>query len=720
MAPEVITQSGHGRQADVWSVACTVIEMATGRPPWSQYGSQVSAMFHIAKTKGPPTIPEHLSPACKDFLYLAFNRNAKDRPPASKLLQHPFLADVVCRTVAAPLNNIAAPEVPAAAGAGAGEDVGGAHSVGIPASMREQQRALERRSGEGAGAVAQPQPSSPGAGAGLSPSPTRPQPSLTPGRAAAGPRGNPRMSPLGGHAGRRRQLDLDAAAGAPATAAAAAGAAPPPPQGSRRHSSGLGLDFASPSKRSAVRSSAPVFSAAYGALPQQLPTPRRAGTAPAAVLAGAAPPPPVPPPAAAALPPAALPQIVEATLAVEDPTLLRALRGSSSGAARRSGDASLPSTIALSGSRDGRPTAAPDACAGGSGAAPAPASPRRSSRQSLPAARQSLAATLDVRGSDDRSTSSARSGASAALTGGAPGGPAASASSSQRSEFNPMLEPAWQGSRAASLSDEATSVQPAQSSRPASSAGGGDPAARRSRGSSASLGPIVYTVIEADGQEGVQGLPWDVDPAPGGGGSGAGGGGGWASTRSSGGSVRGGGGGGGGERPPPLQARGSADREVLIAALNAHAQRASAPAFDAGPLSPSKHPQQQQQAATRIPRAPGSPAKAKVQAPPATPSKPALAPGSPAKAPRGAAASYQELHRQQQAQQAQNRGGYGGGGGGGSPSKSAAAHPLRTPRRGAGGGGPPGTPARRPAAAAAAAPAAAGGSPGKRAPPAWV
>lgn len=113
MAPEVITQAGHGRQADIWSVACTVIEMATGKPPWSQYGSQVSAMFHIAKSKGPPLIPEHLSPDCKDFLYLCFNRNWRERPSASKLLKHPFLEGVSCRTSAAPLNNIAAPEAQA-------------------------------------------------------------------------------------------------------------------------------------------------------------------------------------------------------------------------------------------------------------------------------------------------------------------------------------------------------------------------------------------------------------------------------------------------------------------------------------------------------------------------------------------------------------------------------------------------------------------------------
>lgn len=46
MAPEIIKQDGHGRQADIWSVACTVIEMATGKPPWSQFQSQVRAPQH--------------------------------------------------------------------------------------------------------------------------------------------------------------------------------------------------------------------------------------------------------------------------------------------------------------------------------------------------------------------------------------------------------------------------------------------------------------------------------------------------------------------------------------------------------------------------------------------------------------------------------------------------------------------------------------------------
>lgn len=74
MAPEVIKQTGHGRPADIWSLACTVIEMATGKPPWNNYTAPVAAMFQIASSKDPPPLPEHLSREAKDFLLLCFNR----------------------------------------------------------------------------------------------------------------------------------------------------------------------------------------------------------------------------------------------------------------------------------------------------------------------------------------------------------------------------------------------------------------------------------------------------------------------------------------------------------------------------------------------------------------------------------------------------------------------------------------------------------------------
>ncbi|KAF5841757.1 kinase-like domain-containing protein [Dunaliella salina] len=52
----------------------------------------VAAMFHIASTKEPPPLPEHLPPEAKDFLLLCFNRVPKDRPNATKLLRHPWMA----------------------------------------------------------------------------------------------------------------------------------------------------------------------------------------------------------------------------------------------------------------------------------------------------------------------------------------------------------------------------------------------------------------------------------------------------------------------------------------------------------------------------------------------------------------------------------------------------------------------------------------------------
>jgi serine/threonine protein kinase len=74
MAPEVIKQTGHGRQADIWSVGCTVIEMLTGKPPWVQFNTQVSALFHIASSKDPPKMPDDVSTAGSTFLLQTFAR----------------------------------------------------------------------------------------------------------------------------------------------------------------------------------------------------------------------------------------------------------------------------------------------------------------------------------------------------------------------------------------------------------------------------------------------------------------------------------------------------------------------------------------------------------------------------------------------------------------------------------------------------------------------
>ena len=47
MAPEVITQKGYGRSADIWSLGCVIIEMTTGKRPWSEMENMHQIMFKV-------------------------------------------------------------------------------------------------------------------------------------------------------------------------------------------------------------------------------------------------------------------------------------------------------------------------------------------------------------------------------------------------------------------------------------------------------------------------------------------------------------------------------------------------------------------------------------------------------------------------------------------------------------------------------------------------
>ncbi|KAK9066717.1 hypothetical protein SSX86_014040 [Deinandra increscens subsp. villosa] len=95
MAPEVFkavmrkdTNPKHTYTMDIWSLGCTVIEMVTGKPPWSEFDG-VQAMFNVLNRS--PDIPETLSSEGKDFLSRCLQRNPENRPSAALLLEHPFV-----------------------------------------------------------------------------------------------------------------------------------------------------------------------------------------------------------------------------------------------------------------------------------------------------------------------------------------------------------------------------------------------------------------------------------------------------------------------------------------------------------------------------------------------------------------------------------------------------------------------------------------------------
>ncbi|NXU87425.1 M3K19 kinase, partial [Xiphorhynchus elegans] len=74
MAPEVINESGYGRKSDIWSVGCTVFEMATGKPPLASMG-RIAAMFYIGAHRGlMPSLPDGFSSAAVDFVHACLTR----------------------------------------------------------------------------------------------------------------------------------------------------------------------------------------------------------------------------------------------------------------------------------------------------------------------------------------------------------------------------------------------------------------------------------------------------------------------------------------------------------------------------------------------------------------------------------------------------------------------------------------------------------------------
>ena len=91
MAPEVICQTKYGKKADIWSLGCTLLEMATGLPPWGKLENQMEAILKIGKSNENPEIPNNLDEDFIDFLNMCFIRNTRERPSANELKEHKFL-----------------------------------------------------------------------------------------------------------------------------------------------------------------------------------------------------------------------------------------------------------------------------------------------------------------------------------------------------------------------------------------------------------------------------------------------------------------------------------------------------------------------------------------------------------------------------------------------------------------------------------------------------
>lgn len=107
MAPEVVNpKRSYNLMADIWSLGCTVLEMAIGKPPFGDMESH-GVLWKVGHGEGPP-IPDELEDDLKSFISNCLEVNVALRPTCDLLLTHPFITGV---PMTGPVKLVAAPEL---------------------------------------------------------------------------------------------------------------------------------------------------------------------------------------------------------------------------------------------------------------------------------------------------------------------------------------------------------------------------------------------------------------------------------------------------------------------------------------------------------------------------------------------------------------------------------------------------------------------------------
>eukprot|EP00443_Scrippsiella_acuminata_P038927 CAMPEP_0115265234 /NCGR_PEP_ID=MMETSP0270-20121206/50845_1 /TAXON_ID=71861 /ORGANISM="Scrippsiella trochoidea, Strain CCMP3099" /LENGTH=350 /DNA_ID=CAMNT_0002681289 /DNA_START=139 /DNA_END=1191 /DNA_ORIENTATION=- len=92
-APEVVQQrTPELTKADLWSLGCTIIEMATGGNPWGEVSlNTLLSLLSDPTTTAAPPIPKHLSECGKSVARSCLHEDPTKRVQAAALLSHEFV-----------------------------------------------------------------------------------------------------------------------------------------------------------------------------------------------------------------------------------------------------------------------------------------------------------------------------------------------------------------------------------------------------------------------------------------------------------------------------------------------------------------------------------------------------------------------------------------------------------------------------------------------------
>ena len=92
-APEIICNKTYGTKVDIWSLGCCLIEMLSGRAPWSEkkIDNYYQCVIVIGKGNEIPEIPGNCSEECRSFILKCLNRNEDERWSANELMKHSFV-----------------------------------------------------------------------------------------------------------------------------------------------------------------------------------------------------------------------------------------------------------------------------------------------------------------------------------------------------------------------------------------------------------------------------------------------------------------------------------------------------------------------------------------------------------------------------------------------------------------------------------------------------